>query len=524
MINRILGVVFSLGVVLVAAALAIRFGMPAQLQYSVYLAWGGLACILIYVLGQWREIVRAFSHRQARYATLSIASILIVLGILTAINYIGKQQNKRWDLTASQQFSLSDQTRNVLAKLDSPMQVMVFAEEIRFQEYRDRLREYEYGSRQLTTEYVDPDKQQTIAQQNEVQQYGTIIFKYKGRTERTTDNIEQSITNAIIKVVSGVEKKVYFTVGHGEKDTTSQQRDGYNAIAEAFKLENYTVGTVVLAQTQKVPDDASVLVVAGPRTDFYPNEIDALKSYMANSGKLLLMLDPPDQIDSYPLTNLIALAREWNIDTGGDVVVDMSGMGSFIGTDASVPVVANYPVHAITDRFSMLTAFPMARSVSPGTGSVPGGIVQTFLESSPQSWGESDLTTLMTTGEVAFDEAADKKGPISIGVAASIQPTTKPEPNADPDAVQAEIRVAVIGDSDFPSNAVLGVAGNRDLFMNTVGWLSQQENLISIRPREAADRRITLTATQQRNMLWLSLVVIPVAIFGTGIYTWWRRR
>jgi ABC-type uncharacterized transport system involved in gliding motility auxiliary subunit len=97
-------------------------------------------------------------------------------------------------------------------------------------------------------------------------------------------------------------------------------------------------------------------------------------------------------------------------------------------------------------------------------------------------------------------------------------------PDADPSAPPQEMRFAVIGDSDFASNAVLGIAGNRDLFMNTVGWLSQQENLISIRPREAADRRITLTATQQSNMLWLSLLIVPGLIFGTGIYTWWRRR
>jgi ABC-type uncharacterized transport system involved in gliding motility auxiliary subunit len=115
------------------------------------------------------------SRRQARYATLSATSILIVLGILVAINYIGKQQNKRWDLTAGQQFSLSDQTRNVLAKLDSPMDVMVFVQEQEFQMYRDRMREYEYLSPHITTQYIDPDKQQALAQQNKIEQYGTII-------------------------------------------------------------------------------------------------------------------------------------------------------------------------------------------------------------------------------------------------------------------------------------------------------------------------------------------------------------
>jgi ABC-type uncharacterized transport system involved in gliding motility auxiliary subunit len=524
MFTRILGIVFWLGAALVLAALALRFIVPAQADKSVYLAWAGLACMLLYTLGHWREIGRLFGRRQARHATLSLASILVMLGVLVAANYIGQRQNKRWDLTAGQQFSLSDQSRNVLAKLDAPMHIMVFAQEPDFPLFRDRLREYEYGSPHITVDYIDPDKQQAIAQQNEVQQYGTIIVNYRGRSERTTDNLEQNITNAIIRAVSGVERKVYFTTGHGEKDHTSQQRDGYNVVVEQFKLENYGVGTVTLAQTGAVPEDCSVLVIAGPKLDFFPAEIDAVKAYLAKMGKVLLLIDPPEQTDSPALGNLIALAKEWNVEVGNDVIVDMSGMGSFIGTDASVPVVANYPVHAITDRFSVMTAYPMARSVSPGTGTVKGGYVQTFLESSPQSWAETDFKRLMETGEVAFDEgSADRRGPIALGVAVTASQTTPPA-GPDPSTPPQEMRFAVIGDSDFASNAVLGIAGNRDLFMNTVGWLSQQENLISIRPREAADRRITLTATQQTNVLWLSLLVVPGVIFGAGIYTWWRRR
>ena len=71
---------------------------------------------------------------------------------------------------------------------------------------------------------------------------------------------------------------------------------------------------------------------------------------------------------------------------------------------------------------------------------------------------------------------------------------------------------------------MLGIQGNRDLFMNVVGWLSQQENLISIRPREASDRRITLTATQHVWISGIALLLIPLAVFGTGIVTWLRRR
>ena len=322
--------------------------------------------------------------------------------------------------------------------------------------------------------------------------------------------------------MTGEKRKVYFTQGHGEKDTTASERDGYATIAKALGDENYAVEKLVLAQQGSVPDDASVVVVAGPRTDFFPPEVEALKKYLEKSGKLFLMLDPPDKADSAPVTNLLALAHDWGMDVGNNIVVDVSGMGRLIGTDASVPVAASYPSHPITQNFKFLTAFPLARSVTPVTGGVNGHIAQAFVETSPRSWAESDIKGLLASGQVSLDEAkGDKKGPIAIAAAVS---AAAGGDAAKPDEPKKETRVVVFGDSDFAATAGLGIQGNRDLFMNAVGWLSQQENLISIRPKDPDDRRITLTATQQANITWLSLLLLPGAIFGAGIYNWWRRR
>src|SRR6476620_4455130 len=316
MVNRILSIVGWIGTAMVFVAVGIRFGLPAKEQYAYYLAWAGLVCVLLYTLGQWREIAKVFSRRQARYGTLAATSVLVVLGILIAINYIGSRQNKRWDLTANKQFSLSDQSKNVVAKLDAPLQVLVFDKETEFERYQDKLKEYQYISKQVSAEYIDPDKKPAVARQNQIQQYGTIVFNYKGRTERVTSDNEQDITNGIIKVVSGQQKKVYFTQGHGERDTASSDRDGYATIAAALGRENYSVDKLVLAQQGAVPEDAALVIVDGPRTDFFPPEVDALKKYLDKSGKLLMELGPPEQPDSAPLTNLIALAHDGGIDGG----------------------------------------------------------------------------------------------------------------------------------------------------------------------------------------------------------------
>src|SRR3954470_18336637 len=221
MLNRITNVIGWLGVAAVLVPVGIRFGYPAKDQYATYFAYAGLVCLLIYILGQWRDIAKLFSRRQARYGTLTAVSVLVVLGILIAINYIGARQNKRWDLTANKQFSLSDQSRSVLTKLDAPLKISVFAKDTDFAQFRDRLKEYEYASKKVTTEYIDPDKKPAIARQNQIQSYGTIVLDYKGRTERVSSDNEQDLTNGVIKVVTGAHKKVYFTQGHGERDTAS---------------------------------------------------------------------------------------------------------------------------------------------------------------------------------------------------------------------------------------------------------------------------------------------------------------
>ena len=541
MANRVLQGLGWTGVAVVFAALVVRFTLPDRQELWWWLAVAGLVMVAVHTLSQWRDILAFFSRRQAREGVMATSGVALALGILVAANYILSRQNVRWDLTAAQQYSLSDQTRRVLEELDAPISVLVFAREAEFPGFRDRLDEYAYVSSQVNVEYIDVDRSPVRARQYEVQAYGTIVFDYEGRIERTTSNSEQELTNALIKAVEGEERTVYFVQGHGERDPEDDDRDGYRAVRDALGRDNFRVESVVLAQTGEVPADATVMVVAGPSTDLLPAEADLLRDYLEGGGKLLLMLDPPDTEDDPPQPNLTALAGEWGIELGTDVVVDASGVGQLLGTDASVPVAATYPPHAITDGFNLLTAFPLARSVRPATGGVAGRTGVVVVETGARSWAEADLSQL-ATGEVTLDEdAGDVPGPVPIATVVS-QTIEEPEPapddedadgaadsnagdtDADDDEPPLEARLAVFGDSDFASNSAVGIQGNRDLALNTINWLAQQENLIAIRPREPEDRRITLTADQQARVYWLSLLLLPGFIAGAGIYTWWGRR
>ncbi|MBI4477792.1 MAG: GldG family protein, partial [Acidobacteria bacterium] len=415
--QRIISIIGWIGTVLVFGAVAVRFLKPDWDRYAIWGAWAGLVLVLVYTLGQWRDIVRLFARRQARYGTLAATGVLIVLGILIAINYLAGRQNKRWDLTAGGQFTLSDQTKKILQGLDAPLKMIVFAQETEFSRFRDKLPEYGYVSKQVQIEYVDADKQPARAKQYQVQSYGTVVLDHKGRTERVVSDQEQEIVNGIIKVVTGKARKVYVVQGHGEHDTAASDRTGYSSAASALRSDNFEVDKIVLAQQKDVPEDASVVIIAGPRTDYFAPEIDALRRYLRKGGKLLVMIDPPDKPGATPMPNLTGLLDEWGIEMGNNIVVDISGMGRLLGAGPEVPLVASYPSHPITQQFNVLTAFPLARSMSPKTG-VTGKSPQTFAETGPQSWAETDIQRLLTSREVEMNtDKGDKQGPVSIAVA-----------------------------------------------------------------------------------------------------------
>lgn len=529
----VFGIIGWLGTLLVFASVGIRFLRPEWAQYQQYAAWAGLAMVLVYVASEWREVLTLLQSRSGRYGSMSAIGLMAFLGILVAVNYLASRQNKRWDLTANQVYSLSDQTVKILKDLDAPVTFTVFDRELALDGYRKQMEAYTYQSSKVSAEYIDPEKNPLRARAAEITALGTVLIQYKDRTERVSSMQEQAVANALVKAITGETRKVYFTQGHGEKDHVSTDRTGYSAIAQALSTDNYGVEKVVLAQTREVPADATVLVVAGPATDFLQPEIEAVERYLAKGGKLLALIDPPAGTSSTtPL--LDGLLQSWGFALGMNIVVDASGIGQLLGTDASVPVVANYPPHPITENFQLMTAFPLARSVVAGDAATSGGRTpEVFAQTGAQSWAETDLAAITSGGgRVELNEdRGDRPGPISLAAAVSAPATEAPAPPPPAEgAAPAEnkptpqSRVVVIGDSDFASNGILGVQGNRDFFQNTVNWLAQQEGLIAIRPREPEDRRITMTAEAQNMVFWLSIFGIPGFIFALGLLNWRGRR
>ena len=525
--QRILSILSYVGMALVFGALAVRILKPEWDQYAVYASWAGLALVLVYTIGQWRDIVAFFRRRNARYGAIASVSVLVVLGILVAVNYLSTKQNRRWDLTENKQYSLSEQTVQLLDGLNAPVKFLVFDQADRLDRFRPRLDEYAYQSDHVDVEYIDADKRPVQAKEYEIQTYGTVVVDYMGRRERVTSDAEQDLTNALIKVLNPQEKRVYFLAGHGEKDPVDTERTGYSAIIDALRRDNYQWEKLILAQTGEVPANATVIVIAGPKTDLLETEVELLRGYLGRSGKLLVLLDPSDDLkQTAAMPQLTALLGEWGITATNSVIVDFSGLTRV----ATVPVAAPpYPSHAITERFNLISMFPYARAIAPATGAPAGRTPQPFVQTAARTWAETNLATLENTDALAAEpEKGDLAGPVTVAMAVAVPAAAPAAPEAEKTegepAKSPETRLAVFGDSDFAANQYLGIEGNGDLFMNTVNWLAQQESLIAIRPKEAADRRLTMTANHITGLFWLSIVLVPAVVLGTGVYAWWRRR
>lgn len=519
--KQLLNVLSYVGIVLVFGALIVRWTRPEWTQYAIWATWAGLALVILYTLGQWRDITAFFSRRNARYGALATVSLVVMLGILVLANYLSFRRNTRWDLTANQYNSLSEQSQKVLSGLDAPMKLTVFDQRLNFERYRERIDQYAQTSKQVAIEYVDAAQDPVRTRKYEIQALPTMVVEHKDRSEKVITLDERGITGAIIRVVTGEQRKLYFVQGHGERDPQGMDEAGFSEVGQFLSADNIAVAPLNMTQKAEIPADATMLAIAGPTIDYLDAEIEAVKKYLAGGGRLLMMLDPVVDPQAQPMPKLIALAREWGVEVGDNVVLDLSGR-----SESATVVVASppYPAHPVTEGFRVFTVFPLARSVKPAATPPPDRTVQPMVETSAASWAETDIAALRAGGgqpEMNADKG-DLQGPVQLAVAVST-PAPPEEPAAGAAPTPPQTRLAIIGDSDFASNAAARSGGNVNLFVNIVNWLSAQENLIAIRPREAGDSRLTITQGQARIAIAFAALV-PVLVFAAGIISWRRRR
>jgi ABC-type uncharacterized transport system involved in gliding motility auxiliary subunit len=469
---------------------------------------------------RFQEIKSGMTSRSAKFGSNAFIMVVFIFGILVVANMLLSRFTYRLDTTASKMYSLSDQTKKVLKNLDKDVKVFGFfklGEEGRAQEF---MTEYAHFSTRFKSEFIDPDKKPGMAKKYGVSSYGTIVLECQDKQEKFQDVTEEAITNALIKATREGVKRIYFTTGHGEKDYDNSEQTGYSSAKEAIAELNYEIEKIFLVQPpDSIPADCALLIISGPLTDLLQPERAKIDSYLERGGKLLLMLEP-ESPQSY--SDLLA---EWGIDVGNDLIVELSAIGQLFGAGPVMPVVNSYESHAISEGFSgMMSLFSQVRSVAKNENSPAGVTVTEIARTSANSWGET--SPLDAEGRVGFDQATDNQGPLSVFTVAekNAENPIKGEDAYDLGSGDVKTRLAIFGDSDFASNAYFKFQANGNLFLNTVNWLAMEEDLISIRPRDPEDRRLSLTAKQSKMMLWFGVILLPLFVFALGIFVYRKRK
>ena len=467
----------------------------------------GFLCLVFFGIFRWALIKETLFLRSIRYGGNTLAMSLILLAILSIVNFIANRHSVRWDLTAGGQFSLSPQTQQVLQNLDVDVRVTAFYQSDAQQQIRDLLESYGYHSNNFKVEFVDPDSRPTVAKRYGVTAYETVVLETDIREEQVTSPEEQDITNALIKVTREGKKVVYFLEGHGEKNINDEEQGGYSQTAEGIRQENYDVKKLLLAEEKSIPQECNVLVIGGPAKNLFTSELDTIQTYLENGGNALFMLDPD------PSPGFTRFFDQWGLEIGNDMVLDVSGVGQLFGMGPTVPLVSTYEDHEIMRNFQVMTFFPHARSVTPREETESGLSVESLMKTSSNSWGETNLRD----EKADFDEDADLPGPVSLAAV-----VTKDAASDSADQIRAS-RIVVVGDSDFASNAYWGSQGNSDLFLNIIGWLAEEEDLISIRPKQPEDRRVFLSALQMKWVMYFTVIILPLAALAAGIAVYMKR-
>ena len=560
--NKLWKLIFWLGPFLITAGLTVRLTSVNSGIIPLSLIIIGAVICALWVVVQTQQS-KWWQKRSTQSATNALIATLSVLVILGLINFLGIRYHLRLDLTDTQLFTLSPQSRELVSNLPETMKVWLFSKEKNSQD-QELLDNYHRQSNKFKFEYVDPELKPGLAERFGVKDYGEVYLEFQ--TKRQLVQIinederlsEIKLTNRLQQMINPKTAKVYFLQGHSEHALYASKGAISKAI-QGLTDKNFTISTMNLAERPQVPDDADVVIVAGPQKELLTGEVTALQNYLNRGGNLLLMIDP----NTNP--KIDTLLKEWGVRLDNRLVIDNSGESLQLGP--ATILVTEYGQHPITQDFANnISVYPLTRPLEIDPVSGVESMVLLKTKPYPNSWAESD----QKSEKLEFNEDKDLKGPLTLGVAltrklsnypiptaktsptaiptptptptptAKTSPTPTPTPTSktSPTAIPTptataktspntakESRLVVFGNSNFATDILFEQQLNGDVFLNTVSWLSQQdEKLLSIRPKQPKNRRIIIS-NLEANLLTISAVfLLPLLGLLTGFIIWWKRR
>ncbi|MEK6222402.1 MAG: GldG family protein [Chloroflexota bacterium] len=512
-----IGLYVAVGAIIASAVLYfIEREFNLNLQISLGLIVIGIAAFVMLDPGSTREF---FGGRQARYGSNALVLMLAFTGILIVINYLVYKNPQDWDITEDKTNTLSEDTINVLDKLEDPVQAVGFfsvdssSSEDNARDTLDRFITASGGK--ISYEFFDPNSDIGKAQEYGISQDGSLVLSIGDKQETLTYVDEREITAAMIRLLSGEERVVYFVTGHGEIDINDFGEESYSIAKSALEGKNYRIEILNLLTEKAIPENADLLVIPRPLFVFSDEEVDLLSAYLASGGALVVlknpyiqnvMDNPADTSDEIPVDPLDDyLLENWGIVLGSDIIVDVDSQ-----TGLEVIADSYSPFHPITQKLANVASiYPLARSIAINQG-VPNVNGEILVYSSENTWAENDLNSLLE-GAVEPNDGIDMMGPIGLAASAENSETSG--------------RVVVFGDAEFLIDANYNVYANGSMFVNAIDWAAEQEDLIDLTQRDNTERFMAPLTNSNRNLvIFMSVFFVPGALVIAGISVYLTRR
>ncbi|WP_347292889.1 GldG family protein [uncultured Brachyspira sp.] len=504
--------------------------------------WVVLAVTLILtaitVIIEKNNIISLLKTRFVHKAFFGILSLIIILAILVGLYIISINFPIRFDLTQNKSYTVSQQTMDVISRIDSPLSIVVLrspSTDPTSADWRSDLLldQYQRLSKHITVEYINPIEKPSAKSKYQMTQVGEIIFSYGQskqvrvyRKDLTTQSKvtseplfvgEEKFTQAIYTLLEQESYVVYFTVGHGERQLQDRGGEGLSYVKTYLENENYKVRDLNII-LENIPTDASLIVIASPVETFSDFEIEKLNNYVKTGGKLLVLYDSFMDRSNFN-SNLDVFLSDWGFKTKNDYIIDP--VSSVV---IPVNVVPQYTAHPITQTLkegNVFACLVVARSILSGESKYSGSF-ENIITTSPQGYGKEEAT--FDLSRARFNPRTDIAGPVPLAIAGTY----------DIEGRDVPARIVVFGDATFALNAYINpeqgqsvdvaFAGNKDLFMNTVAYLLEARQKITIRPKEASIKNLTLTKTQTNFIRYVAQIGLPCLFGILGILIWFLRR
>jgi ABC-type uncharacterized transport system involved in gliding motility auxiliary subunit len=428
---------------------------------------------------------------------------LLLAGAVLMLGWLSQRHVLIWDWSDNARNSLSETSKALLDRLDSTLKITCFApnnSQLR-QQISEFISRYQKQSSEIELEFIDPARHPSLVRELGIRVTGELRLEYAGRSENLDQIDEQSISNAIQRLLQQGDRWILVVEGHGERRFDRQANHDLGQFGTELKKKGFRIQPVDLSKQRQIADNTAVLVLAGPQTGYLPGETELIVNYVEQGGSLLWLLEP----DAMPET-LQPLAALFNLKPLPGTIVDASGAGLGLD-DPALALVAGYPDHPVTRQIESLTLYPHAAALA--SAATDSWQKSALLQTQEHSWNE----TGPISGEIERNpESGERAGPLDIGLAFSRR------------LQEREQRVVVIGDGDFLSNTYLGNGGNLNLGLSLIRWLTRDDSLIDIPARPDGDTQLNLTPVSGILIGLTFLVLLPLLLTLVGLAIWWRRR